>query len=131
MLTAQLMSLMDDAHLVAAIEAELDPLTSTDIERELLNRFESKIDGDADYAEIIAVIDEFEIEVEELRELAENLFGDIGTTVAILKVISDAGIASADSLTAELDLAKSFSALAEDAGDTITRLSQLITGATA
>lgn len=128
MLTANLMALMDDAHLVSAIEAELDPLTSTDIERELLSRFETKIDGDADYAEIIAVIDEFEIEAKELRELADARIGD--ATLAILKVISDAGIDSADSLQAELDLAKSFSALAEDAGDTITRLSQLITGAT-
>ena len=128
MLTANLMALMDDAHLVSAIEAELDPLASTDIERELLSRFETKIDGDADYAEIIAVIDEFEIEAKELRELADARIGD--ATLAILKVISDAGIDSADSLQAELDLAKSFSALAEDAGDTITRLSQLITGAT-
>lgn len=88
MLTPSTMSQMSDEHLVAAIRAELDPLTSTPIEIELLNRLEAQID--------------------------------------FLSVIDDAGFDSVEELEHELDLAKSFRALANDAGDVFTRLTTLI-----
>lgn len=130
MLTAHVMKLMGDEHLVATIRADFDPLTATDIEIELLHRFEKMTDGSADNAEMNAALDEFDITAKDIKTFGDALVEDVTTSAAILKVIHEAGISSATAMQAELDLARRFSALAEDAGDTFFRLSKLIEGVT-
>lgn len=125
MLTAQLMASMDDRHLVASIYAEQDPLTSSAAEIELLARFEALLDEKNE--DLSEAADEFEFDAEQIKALGDALILDTDNTVALLSAIGDAGIDNPALLTAELELAKKFRALAEDAGDVFTRLSQLTT----
>lgn len=55
-LTAQLMASMDDGHLLASIEAELDPLTSTAIEQELTKRLANVLGERDRYRELTQAI---------------------------------------------------------------------------
>lgn len=131
MLTAQLMKSMDDRHLCASIYAEQDPLTSSAAEMELLTRFEAlldEVDGDLNEA-----VGEFGFTAKDIKNLGDALILDTNNTVALLQVIGEAGIDglpridTPESLKADLDLAKKFRALVEDAGDVFTRLSDLLT----
>lgn len=125
MMTAQLMHSMDDRHLVASIYAEQDPLTSSAAEIELLARFEALLDEqDEDLKE---AADEYELDAKQIKAIGDALILNTDTTVALLSAIGDAGIDDPALLKAELELAKKFRALTEDAGDVFTRLSQLIT----
>lgn len=127
MLTAQLMKSMDDRHLVSSLYAEQDPLTSSAAEMELLTRFEAlldEVDGDLNEA-----VGEFDFTAKDIKSLGDALILDTNNTVALLKEIGEAGLDSPESLKAELDLAKKFRALVEDAGDVFTRLSDLSTTA--
>jgi hypothetical protein len=125
MMTAQLMKSMDDRHLVASVHAELDPLTSSAAEIELLARFEALLDERND--ELKGVVEYFDFEVKDIRALGDALIQNTDTTVALLNTIAKAGIEDPESLKAELDLAKKFRDLIEDAGDVFTRLSDLLT----
>lgn len=125
MLTAQLMNSMDDRHLVASIYAEQDPLTSSAAEIELLARFEALLDEQDEYLKEAA--DEYELDAKQIKAIGDALILNTDTTVALLSAIGDAGIDDPALLKAELELAKKFRALTEDAGDVFTRLSQLTT----
>lgn len=125
MLTAQLMKSMDDRHLVASIYADQDPLTSSAAEIELLARFEALLDEKNE--DLTEAADEFEFDAKQIKALGDALILNTDTTVALLSAIGDAGIDTPETLKAELELAKKFRALVEDAGDVFTRLSQLTT----
>lgn len=125
MLTAQLMQSMDDRHLVASIYAEQDPLTSSAAEIELLARFEALLDEQNE--DLKEAADEYELDAEQIKAIGDALILNTDTTVALLSAIGDAGIDDPALLKAELELAKKFRALTEDAGDVFTRLSQLTT----
>lgn len=128
MLTAALMAAMDNGHLIAAIHAEADPLTTTPIETELLRRLEGCV---ADKAHGLAsAIDEYGFTAVDLRTLGDAVILDADNTAELLSALGDAGIDTAAALTAELVLAKKFRALANDAGEVLERLSQLATTAT-
>lgn len=125
MLTAQLAKSMDDEHLLASARAEIDTLTSTALELELLERFERLLDernGDINEA-----IGEFDFEAEDINALGDALILDTSNTVALLKVIGEAGFDNPELLKAALELDAKFHALANDAGDFFTRLNDLLT----
>ena len=127
MLTAQLMKSMDASHLLAAAHTEHDPLTRTPLETELLDRLEALLDEvDSDLNEAAG---EFDFAAKDIKNLGDALILNTDNTVALLKEIGEAGLDSPESLKAELDLAKKFRALVEDAGDVFTRLSDLFTTA--
>jgi hypothetical protein len=127
MMTAQLMKSMDDHHLVASLYAEQDPLTSSAAEIELLTRFEALLDEKDD--ELNEAVGEFAFEAKDIKALGDALIQNTSNTVALLEAIGQAGIDDPESLKAELDLAKKFRALVEDAGDVFTRLADLLTTA--
>ena len=125
MLTPQLMESMDDGHLVAAIHAEINPLTTTPLEIELLGRVEDLLEQiDAEAADALA---EFSLEAGDIKTLGEALIGDADNSAAILSAVADADIDTPSALIAQLKLADQFKSLAEDAGDVFTRLAQLTT----
>jgi len=60
MLSALLMKCMGDEHLAAIARAELDPLTSTPLERELLERFERLLDVQNAHQPIADLLGDYE-----------------------------------------------------------------------
>ena len=125
MLTAQLAKSMDDEHLLASARAEIDPLTSTALELELLDRFEALLDEQD--GELTEAVEEFDFEAKHIKALGDALIQSTENTVALLEVIGEAGFDDPELLKAELELAAKFRALANDAGDFFTRLNDLLT----
>lgn len=113
MLTAQLAKSMDDEHLLASARAEIDPLTSTALELELLDRFERLLDEQHDNEGVRAVI--------------ESHPASLKDQAALLALLNDQDIHEPDQLKALLDTSDKFRALANDAGDFFTRLNDLVT----
>ena len=72
MLTAQLAASMDDEHLLASARAEIDPLTSTALELELLERFERLLDEDIEF-QISILGERFRQHPEALAALKQRL----------------------------------------------------------
>lgn len=124
-LTAQLMASMDDGHLVAVLHAEMDPLTSTDTEQELLARFESLLDLANDEHKVAA--ENYDLSPADITTLGDALIVNADQTAKLLGVIGAEGYDDPDTLKADLELLANFRALANDMGDAATRLSQLIT----
>lgn len=119
---------------------QIDDLTSSDIERELLRRLEAR-ETDA-----VAALDETEFSAEEILVLGEamshsevesatavakllNAVSDSNFTVdaliEIIQLLQETGISEADELSAVLGLTKDFRTLANDAGDIFSRLHSL------
>ena len=107
MLTAQLAKSMDDEHLLASARAEIDPLTSTALELELLDRFERLLD--------------------DVKAVIESHPASMKDQAALLSLLNDQDIHEPDQLKALLDTSDKFRALASDAGDFFTRLNDLVT----
>jgi len=124
MLTAALMAKMDDDHLVAALHAEFDPIVATDVEIELLKRFEACIK----HSDITDLVEEHEINAEEVDALGKALsygvgIADLTGCVAILEEFSAIEPAA---LRAKLERADKFYDIAQEAGDAFSRLSELV-----
>lgn len=127
-LTAQLMANMDDGHLVSALHAELDPLTSTDTERELLARVERLLD-EADDDGIVKAAENYDLSAADITALGDALIVNADQTAKLLGAIGGEGYDDPEALKADLELLSKFRAIANDMGDAATRLSQLITTA--
>lgn len=127
MLTAQLMKSMDDEHLLASARAEIDPLTSTALELELIERFETLLNETAKVAPIGNLLDEYEVSADDLRAILESHPGSLKDYAALLSLLNDQDIHEPDQLKALLDTSEKFRALASDAGDFFTRLNDLVT----
>lgn len=123
MLTPQLMNSMDDAHLVAAVECEINSLTSTPLEIELLGRVEDLLEQLDD--ECVRAAEEYGLDGADIRALGEALINDAANSAALLAAIGDAGIDTPDDLAAVIRLAKKFESLADGAGDVFARLAAL------
>lgn len=123
MLTPTLMAKMDHGHFVTAVHCEIDPLTSTVLERELLARLDALLDEDQ--GNLSQAAEEYDLGAEGIKTLGDALIED--TTVALLKVLAAASIDDPDTLRGRLALAEQFHALAKEAGDVFTRLAQLTT----
>lgn len=106
------LKLMDLSHLMAAVRTELDPLTSTPLELELLARLESIT---------------FTSNEQELQQLEDSLIGDASNSIAMLDVLTEYDISTPKALKAALETLSDFRTLADDAGDVFTRLSSLTT----
>lgn len=99
MLTAQLAKSMDDERLLASARAEIDPLTSTALELELLDRFEQALEA-----------------VDDMRAVIESHPASLKDQAALLSLLNDQDIHEPDQLKALLDTSDNFRALANDAG---------------
>lgn len=113
MLTAQLMKSMDADHLVASARVEIDPLTSTPLELELLDRLET-------------LLDEYEVSTDDMKAVIESHPASLKGQAALLSLLNDQDIHEPDQLKELLEFAAKFRALASDAGDLFTRLNDLV-----
>ena len=120
MLTAQLAKSMDDEHLLASARAEIDPLTSTALELELLDRFERLLDEASEHKPVADLLEEYEAVI-------ESHPASLKDQAALLSLLNDQDIHEPDQLKALLDTSDKFRALANDAGDFFTRLNDLVT----
>ncbi len=111
------LSALNDEELLRHAYSSLNPIVTTDLERELFQRLEAF----ADHASLISIIDEHEIADAEalLGALAEADLRkpeDLKAALALLEVLAEAEIEKPEDLKAALDLATNFRSLAEDAG---------------
>ena len=127
MLTAQLAKSMDDEHLLASARAEIDPLTSTALELELLDRFERLLDEASEHKPVADLLEEYEVATDDVKAVIESHPASLKDQAALLSLLNDQDIHEPDQLKAELELAAKFRALANDAGDFFTRLNDLVT----
>jgi hypothetical protein len=127
MLTAQLAKSMDDEHLLASARAEIDPLTSTALELELLERFERLLDKASEHKPAADLLEEYEVGADDVRAVIESHPASLKDQAALLSLLNDQGIHGPDQLKKLLELAADFRALANDAGDFFTRLNELLT----
>lgn len=127
MLTAQLMKSMDADRLVASARAEIDPLTSTPLELELLDRLETLLDEQEENKPIAELLDEYEVSTDDMKAVIESHPASLKDQAALLSLLNDQDIHEPDQLKELLDLAAKFRALANDAGDFFTRLNDLVT----
>lgn len=107
-LTASLMASMSHDHLLSAVEAELDPMTSTDLERELVKRLDEMLE----WQDVIDAIEAAGLEANDIRGIAEAMADNSCDTPADLR--------------AKLECADKFYDIAAEAGDVISRLSELV-----
>ena len=124
MLTAQLMKPMDDGHLLASARAEIDPLTSTALELELLDRFERMFE----HKQLIDLVEEHEINDDEVDALGKALSAGVGIAelTAIFDVLEEFNATDKAALRQKLERADKFYGIASDTGDVISRLNDLI-----
>jgi len=137
---------LNNEELLRHARAGIDPLTSTPLELELLDRLESLLDQQSAHKPIADLLDEYVQDIEPgfLRETLNTLYDhdiapaalaqlcdamiiDPANTVALLNALVAAGLDDPEHLKAELDLAEQFRALANDARDVFSRLSALTT----
>jgi hypothetical protein len=128
---------LSDREFLRYANAQLDDLTSTDVERELLRRLE------ATDTELYEAAGEADLTADELTSLAQAMEGfavkevtellgvmleasiETKPLIAILRLFEKAGITEPDEFEAELKLADQFRKLANDAGDLFNRLHTL------
>lgn len=127
MLTAQLAASMDDEHLLASARAEIDPLTSTALELELLERFERLLDEASEHKPVADLLEEYEVGTDDVKAVIESHPASLKDQAALLSLLNDQDIHEPDQLKELLELAAKFRALANDAGDFFTRLNDLLT----
>ena len=127
MLTAQLAKSMDDEHLLASARAEIDPLTSTALELELLDRFERLLDEASEHKPVADLLEEYEVGTDDVKAVIESHLASLKDQAALLALLNDQDIHEPDQLKALLDTSDKFRALANDAGDFFTRLNDLVT----
>lgn len=127
MLTAQLAKSMDDEHLLASARAEIDPLTSTALELELLDRFERLLDEASEHKPVADLLEEYEVATDDVKAVIESHPASLKDQAALLSLLNDQDIYEPDQLKELLDFAAKFRALASDAGDFFTRLNDLVT----
>ena len=127
MLTAQLAKSMDDEHLLASARAEIDPLTSTALELELLERFERLLDEASENKPVADLLEEYEVGTDDVKAVIESHPASLKDQAALLSLLNDQDIHEPDQLKALLDISDKFRALANDAGDFFTRLNDLVT----
>lgn len=130
---------LTDKEFLRYANAQVDDLTSTDVERELLRRLE------ATDTELFEAASEAEFTADQLTNLSQAMEGftterviellgvmlesDIDTKdlIEMLRALDQAGITETDELKESLEFAAKFRAIANDAGDVFTRLTTLIT----
>ncbi|NLX17398.1 MAG: hypothetical protein GXY45_10590 [Ramlibacter sp.] len=122
MLTPSLMQSMSLQHLLAAAHAEIDPLTSTPLEHELLRR----LDDMAKYETLIdSAIDNEAVTVDMLDVLDHFCFADgedLRKALQLHVVLERNDIRNPDALQALIDASTEVRAMADDLTDTATSI---------
>ncbi|AQW29108.1 hypothetical protein JK151_08965 [Ralstonia syzygii subsp. celebesensis] len=120
---------LDDETLLRHAQADLDPLTSTPLEIELLKRFDALLNAQDETNPLLVVLEEHGIDQAEQLEKEIGLVDEYeGLDIRqLLEAIVAAGIDDAESLKERLARADEFDAIAKDAGDLFARLNTLAT----
>lgn len=142
MLTPAYLKQLSDAELARIASREINDLTSTPLEVELLARLEQLIGAAAlrkvaedhgvtaqDIDALLGAIGDFEVPPEHLRQLLESHPSNVSEMASLLASLNDQDIHSRDQLEPLIAFATEFRALANDAGDVFERLSTLTTNA--
>ena len=131
MLTPSLMQSMSLQHLLAAAHTELDPLTSTPLEHELLRRLEDRLPYEDQAETFLALADEYEVTAADLRAVLESNPASAKDMASMLSALSDEDIHGPEQVKALIKTSTEFRNLAIDAADTFTRLAALAETTTA
>lgn len=106
-----LLTALTDAELARHAWAQRDPLTSTELEDELLRRFESVINTLGELDPVTEAVDKSDFEIE-----------DMGPLFAVL---SEFNVDDIKTLRQKLERADKWYGIAEEAGDLFQRLTDL------
>lgn len=115
---------LSDAEFVRRAHLEIDPLVTTDLERELLARFERHLDA----AEIVSLLAEVDIESpDELRPVVDvqKAYGHLAVG-ELLQVLCDHDIHEPSVLRRELRRAERVTTLVGDIAGPLTQLQQAL-----
>ena len=115
-----------------------DPLTTTDLERVLLGRFEALLTENGINAAAVEVLDDFNLDtnvtadIEQIRAALQfSVDYDLKTVRALLDLASEHDIDTAALLKPRLELADQFDQVREDAGTAISDLNKIFNPTTA
>ena len=103
---------LTDEEFLALAEVDQDDLTSTALELEFMRRFRTLISAAKVGADFLSMLEDCQMDAEKAEDY--------------LTVIRDAEVLDAKQLAADLELAKEFRALADEAGDLFSKFHQLI-----
>jgi len=131
MLTAALMQSMSLQHLLAAAHTELDALTSTPLEHELLRRLEDRLPYEDQAETFLALADEYGVTAADLRAVLESNPASAKDMASMLSALSDEDIHGPEQVKALIKTSTEFRNLAIDAAYTFTRLAALAETTTA
>lgn len=130
-------AILTNEELVRHADLALDPLTSTDLERELLRRLETLVGENGLAAAALDVLDDFNFDVtktEGVEQIRDSLQFAVDFNPKsyrpLLDALVDHDIDTAAALIKRLELATAFESIANDAGDTLALLQDLITSTT-
>jgi hypothetical protein len=130
---------LTDCELARHADLAMDPLTTTDLERELLRRFSGQTDAAAEWAGIAEVFGDFNIDhtatadIEQVRDALQfqTDHGDLNKSLAnaraLLDVLADFDIDTPEALRKQLDRLSKFDQAMQDLADPITTLQSLVT----
>jgi hypothetical protein len=130
---------LTDSELARHADLAMDPLTTTDLERELLRRFSEQTDAAAEFAGVAEVLDDFNIDhdttagIESVRSALQfqldhgGLNSDLTNARALLDVLADFDIDTPEALRKQLDRLSKFDQVMQDLADPITTLQTLVT----
>lgn len=114
-----------NAELARYADSQTNELTSTALEVELLRRLEARAADDAEEEAVLERAAEYDFDADDIRKLGAALIVNATNSAELLTTLAEAGYENAAALKDDLQLAEKFSALACDAGDVLTRLSEL------
>ena len=119
---------LTDEELLKRVWLERNPLTTTDLENQLAERFQAYIDEVAGYAGVIAVLDDLEYSYDAKSVgVAMKLSEDFPKARELLDVLTDFDIDEAKPLRDQLDRLKKFDQVMEDLLEPLQTLTTLAT----
>lgn len=116
---------LTNAELAHYADSQINELTSTALEVELLRRLEERAADDDEEEAVLERAAEYDLDADDIRKLGAALIVNATNSAELLTTLAEAGYENAAALKDDLQLAEKFSALACDAGDVLTRLSEL------
>ena len=129
MLNAMHLRTLSNEELVRIASHEVNDLTSSALEIELLSRLEQVIDTVEPAEELMALTTDYGIDNAQVRSLLESHPSSVSEMTDLLKALNDEDIHTVDQLKQLISFHKEFQALASDAGDVFERLSIFTTNA--
>ena len=130
---------LTDSELARHADLAMDPLTTTDLERELLRRFSERTDAAAEWAGIADVIENFNIDhtttagIEQVSDALQfqadhgDLKHSLANARALLDTLTEFDIDTPEALRKQLDRLSKFDQVVQDLADPITTLQTLVT----